>query len=254
MLTLCSDPPSARRLSRDFRKNCLARLFNVHFVADVREKACAAGIRPPISAGQRARLDMIRAAGILFIHIPKNAGMSVSHGLYGRQIGHPSVRYYDRVAPDIMADLPRFALIRDPVDRFLSACRFARTGGTLDQPMSPMFAHRYTALRTIDECLDHLDDVASPYHLDYVFRPQSWFITDRTGNIAIDQLFLMDDIARIVPSLRRASGGDLPHLNASQPAALRLGADQIARIRHLYRDDVLIHDNLCAGRETRLSA
>ena len=221
-----------------------ARLFRVHMIADAREKLCAAGINCPLGTAQRKRLDIIRTRGILFIHIPKNAGISISHSLYGGQVGHQSIRYYQAVAPDIVKRLPRFAVVRDPVERFLSAFRFAKTGGTRDQPMMGLFAERYMAMRDVDELLDHLEASPSPYHFDYVFRPQSWFITDRRGRIKVDQLIRMDDMTAVESLISRHRGRPLPHMNRSVAANIGLDAHQVTRIRRLYRNDVRLYERL----------
>jgi hypothetical protein len=99
-------------------------ITGVKLVGDFWERPALVGHFPPLDPVRQRRLDRIRAAGVWFIHIPKNASVSVMSILYREQMYHPTVRYYARVAPDVAA-LPSFAVWRDPVERFASACRFA---------------------------------------------------------------------------------------------------------------------------------
>lgn len=216
----------------------LAAMFGVTLVSDIGEKLCDRGIRPLIGGKRRARLDVIRNAGVLFVHVPKNAGMSVSQAIYGEQTKHRSMTWYRRVAPDVAA-MPSFAVLRCPIDRFLSAYAYARAGGSRDNSIAAPFQPTYSAFRSIDDALDHVEQATDPYHVDHVFRPQSWYITDRKGNLAVNDLLMMEDIhdiSRIVPWVEEQ---DLPHLNRSIGKP-RLSGRQIDRLERLYSEDMML--------------
>ncbi|WP_336959444.1 sulfotransferase family 2 domain-containing protein [Sphingobium aquiterrae] len=224
------------------------RLFGVHLTGDVRERLCGVGIRPPLTTARRARLAGIRDAGALFIHIPKNAGMSVSNALYGLQVKHASVRYYDCVAPDLLDSLPSFALIRDPRERFLSAWRYGRAGGTAHNRVSMPFRPVYMAFSSIDAALDHLESVRSIYAVDHIFRPQSWYITDREGEIMVDRLFLLSDMARASAAMPHLLPAAIPHLNRTAAGKTILTLAQEQRLRALYPQDFRLFEMLSAHR------
>lgn len=62
--------------------------------------------------------EKIREIGELgFVHIPKCGGVSLSHALAGREIGHLTVRDYEFAAKKEKY----ITIIRDPVDRVVSA-------------------------------------------------------------------------------------------------------------------------------------
>nr|WP_246847375.1 sulfotransferase family 2 domain-containing protein [Vibrio crassostreae] len=67
--------------------------------------------------------------GILFIHIPKAAGSSISIGLYNSQIGHKKASDYYLENPREYQKVDSFTVVREPVDRFLSTYRFLANGG-----------------------------------------------------------------------------------------------------------------------------
>jgi hypothetical protein len=172
----------------------------------------------------------------LFIHIPKNGGTSVSHALYGVPVGHSTIRYYQFAAPHLVADLPSFAILRDPEERFLSSYRHAVAGGAANSWINPFFRNRYRKFRSVDDALDHLQGARSVYAIDHIFRPQSWYVTDHRGVVAVDQLLTMGELSNIgdhLPDIRRS----IPHLNRSRPITSSLTTAQRRRVRAIYAGD-----------------
>ncbi len=65
----------------------------------------------------------------VFIHIPKSAGVSFSVGLYGIALGHHSAHEYYTNNKSQWNNLFSFTVVRNPLDRFLSAYNFLKNGG-----------------------------------------------------------------------------------------------------------------------------
>ena len=65
----------------------------------------------------------------LFIHIPKTAGTSISQALFGSDFGHCTVDHYEIFSPKRFHNYFKFAFVRNPWDRFLSAYKFLNKGG-----------------------------------------------------------------------------------------------------------------------------
>lgn len=80
----------------------------------------------------------MRSAEVVFVHVPRTGGTSISQALYGRNLPHLSMAYYQALAGDKLAGLPSFAVIRDPIDRLASAYRFIRAGEHLDHGIQPI--------------------------------------------------------------------------------------------------------------------
>lgn len=182
------------------------------------------------------RSDAFRAAGVVMIHVPRAAGTSLSSELYGRFIGHFSVTELLAVAPADVAALPRFAVVRNPWDRLVSAWSFARRGFSLVEPAgasSPgdaaririrreeqyqgpefesfeRFVHEWLALRDV-------------HRLDGVFRPQVDYVRDPAGATPLDFLGRFEQLDQIATWLTETTGRqfDLPRLNASERGAYR---------------------------------
>jgi hypothetical protein len=213
------------------------RLFGVRLVSDLYERACELGVRPPLDAKRKRWLAAIRARDLLFIHIPKTAGMSISRALYGQHVTHCTIRYYAKVAPELVVSAPSFAVVRDPVRRFLSAYGYARSGGSRDNVISPAFRDLYAGFRSIDEALDHVESARNVYRIDQVFRPQGWFVRNAAGEVAVDRLVPFDDLDSIAELVPRCSRTVLPRLNQGGTGSSQPSPEQRARIRMLYAED-----------------
>ncbi len=237
------------RLSLPLLGESALRISTAATLDDWYERHVLRLIAPPalLIPRHRRRFAAIERAGALFIHIPKNAGMSIAHALYGEQLYHPSIRYYRDRAPESVLRLPSFAIWRDPVERFVSAYRFARAGGNPDNRVSMAFRHSYMNFTSLDDALDHVAAAKSVFDLDHIFRPQFWYVADRAGRIAVDRLFAFDDMAAIPAFVGRPDLDAIPEINASVGARATPTAEQVARMRRLYAIDFAIHEGLTSG-------
>jgi len=66
----------------------------------------------------------------IFVHIPKNAGSSVSRSLGIKPNGHTGIWTYQMIfSPEEFRNYFKFAVVRNPWDRVLSAFLFLKNGG-----------------------------------------------------------------------------------------------------------------------------
>lgn len=231
-------PTAPVRHSRPAAINRLiAAALGVQLSSDGPERLARWHLPCPPNARRRERIAAIRERGVLFIHVPKNAGTSVCERLYGRQIKHETVRYYAMVAPDLL-ELPSFAIVRDPLARFLSAYRYACNGGTRDRAVARPFHARYRAFAGIDDAIDHLACARSPFDIDHIFRPQSWYLTDAAGECRMDTLVPHEALGHLGDVIGLPGLADLPRLNRCVgPAAPKLDPSQEAFVRDFYAED-----------------
>jgi hypothetical protein len=228
-------------LSIDCRRDALRRIAcrtaRVQLLSDVHERGCDLGISLPLGSARRERIGRIARVGLVFVHIPKAAGMSISQALYGEQMKHASIRLLHHVANGKLAGLTSFAVLRDPVDRFLSAYRYARAGGSDVNDVAEPFRSLYRGFGSIDDAIDHVERACNPYQVDHIFRPQHWYVTDRFGRIAVDRLMRMDNLSQLSSLIPGFPAQALPRLNQSDGDRPVLGAHQRERLNRLYAAD-----------------
>ncbi|ATU72892.1 hypothetical protein SXCC_02578 [Gluconacetobacter sp. SXCC-1] len=216
----------------------LQPVLRVKMSSDVHERLAELRLPYPPGPKRLRRLEQVRRAGVLFIHIPKNAGTSLTRALYGMDVGHETIRYFRRRMPQI-AGLPSFAILRDPVRRFMSAYHYARAGGSAVRHVSRGFRDTYMGFDGIDAALDHIASNRMPYGIDHIVRPQAWYVTDRRGRVAVDHLFMLEDMQRIQAFVSCYTPTPIGHANAGNrpDGTTTPRPDQIARIRQIYHMD-----------------
>jgi hypothetical protein len=94
------------------------------------------------STGAVYSLEAFDRYGCIFIHIPKAAGISIGTSLFGRPTGHRRLAVYQIAFSEQEFNAYfKFAFVRNPWDRLLSAYTFLRQGGLNERDRA--FADRH---------------------------------------------------------------------------------------------------------------
>lgn len=165
--------------------------------------------------------------------------MAVCQAVYGAPVQHATIRYYQTVAPQLVAAVPTFAVVRDPISRFLSALAYAQSGGSGAFVVSEPFRSTYAAFQAVDAVLDHLEAANWPYGVDHIFRPQSWYVTDARGVLAIDHLIPLNALGAALKALAPEAPA-LARVNLSSSPKPTLTSRQAWRVRYLYASDLAL--------------
>ena len=219
-------------------------LFGAYYEEDIYDRAC--GIAPTLARTLWWRMPAaMRARRLIFVHVPRAAGTSIVRMLYGQGcIRHFSMRYYCAIDPCFADEAQSFALLRDPVDRFASAYAFVRSGGTPASRLAQVFTDQTAHISSVDDYLSFLEG-RDPLALDFVMRPQSWFVCAPDGAVLVKRLFLYGEDRLALADFLKLQGIDvLPWLNRAERSDLRLTARQIARIETLYAQDFALIESL----------
>ena len=136
----------------------------------------------------RRRRKYWRAYGTIFIHVPKAAGTSISFALYGRSLGHFKAIEIANWCPEEYAKLHKFAFVRNPWDRAVSAYRFALEGSTATAGIRDRKQYKVNAFRSFEAFVYEWLSDKDLTKLDNVFQPQGIYIADEKGKFMIDFL------------------------------------------------------------------
>ncbi|WP_197412516.1 sulfotransferase family 2 domain-containing protein [Novosphingobium sp. Fuku2-ISO-50] len=163
---------------------------------------------------------VFRQAGVVFVHVPRSAGTSFCQALYGGFLGHLTINNVLKSAsPDVLA-LPRFAIVRNPWDRAVSAYHYALGGGGIEgivrirHPATYRKPEFESFERFVTDWLAHKNLVK----LDVVFQPQSFYVRAADGSMPFDHIGRFEDINQTVTWLQGALPGfsGVQHTNSSR--------------------------------------
>ena len=129
-----------------------------------------------------------RTQEIVFVHVPKAAGTSVSHAVYGRSLGHFKASEIKRWCPKEFENLFKFAFVRNPWDRAVSAYRFAIKGGTEVAGIRKSRQYQIPELRSFEAFVYEWLAEHNLSELDNVFQPQYLFVADENDKLMVDYL------------------------------------------------------------------
>lgn len=162
--------------------------------------------------------DHLRA---IFVHVPKCAGTSIENALKESQDrvvgGHTTALGYRRAFPEKFRDYFKFAIVRHPADRLVSAFNYLR-----ERPINPALnnqvVHEAKDFRSFVVKLAESEDLLMKIvHL----MPQHCFVCDPTMKVLVDKIFRFEAMTRTWTQLCRRytlNGTPLPKRNASSHA------------------------------------
>lgn len=173
-------------------------------------------------------------ADLLFIHVPKSAGMSISRFckkgdgptvLRGNRPHAPASIVRSQVGEEVFDGATKFAVVRNPIDRYVSACRYL---GINPNAKWAKGQAEYGKARNFASAL--LQTQTKLLYID--------------GTLAIDKLFRFEeDVPEAVYAWLIEQGFDseaqteLPHLHKGRRPVADLTEETIAWIRSNYAVD-----------------
>lgn len=179
----------------------------------------------------------------IFIHVPKNAGVSISKGLFGIRVGHRRFRDLRFHHPELVEKHFVFAFARNPWDRFLSTYKFLIQGGFNDRDArwAKKNLSAWGSFKDFVLALRHSDNskrILSQKH----FRPQTYWVLDRRGRLQLDYVGRYENLGEDFEYIceRLGVNRSLPHLNRSKHKPYYCYYNEQTRqiVGDLYRQDI----------------
>ena len=180
--------------------------------------------------------------GLAFVHIPKTGGTAISTALYGIELGHLTWQTIRTISPAKFERWFKFAVVRDPVDRFLSAYSYLARGGAneFDRAYGQAFIAPFHDINAFIAKLA-ADASFSSNALGYWhFRPQWAFVATDTRDIMVNALVPFEVLKSGDAVIRGVALGNIPVVNATAGTrAIRddLTIDSLNHLRSIYELD-----------------
>ncbi len=155
---------------------------------------------------ERLDLSETRAAGALFVHVPKCAGTSI---IRQRPLahGHRSAQFFAWHDPDLFARVFTFGFVRNPYDRLVSAFHYLRSSKTSarDGEFGRRAVGHYADFQ--DFAADLARGGARRRALGWVhFLPQSYYLCDRRGRVLVDHVGRTETFAEDLAAINARAG------------------------------------------------
>ncbi|MCF7891058.1 sulfotransferase family protein [Candidatus Bipolaricaulota bacterium] len=177
----------------------------------------------------------------VFIHIPKNAGNSITKALNVTGLDHLSIKWF----PDRLFSC---AFVRNPWDRVVSAFFFLNQGGK--NPIDWLNGLRY--LSQYEGDFTHfvrqgLSGGSPKVFGDRSFRPQYQFICKESKQVSVDFIGKYENLSSDLNSLAERLGFEIeniPHLNPSDHKKYREYYTDRTRqiVADTYKEDIELFD------------
>lgn len=140
--------------------------------------------------------------GIIFIHIPKAAGTSVSFSLYGKRNGHLKAAYLTEKMDGLFFSLYSFSVTRNPYERLISAYEFARKGQTKEGAIANCQLYNDDEFETFGSFVKNWLIHQDLNNLDPVFQPQHTFVF-KDSTCLVSELFKLESLGELEKRLSR---------------------------------------------------
>ena len=143
---------------------------------------------------------------LIFIHIPKNAGTSIMKAMGVENIFmDKSIEDYKEHYGEYWDKYKKFTVVRDPIDRFISAYKFARMkesgwfSATGEEGLEKHIHYELCNRMEINEYTSHIHK--NRKEINYWTTPQSFILYNKNKQIEIDHFIkfenLQEDLTKI---------------------------------------------------------
>jgi len=182
------------------------------------------------------------AAGVVFLHVPKAAGSSISQALYGTRLGHPTADELAKFSARAWQELPKLAVIRDPLSRLASAYRYVVSGGTREGAVRFRRIYREPAFRTFETFVKEWLPRVDLLEQDIVFWPQCRFLSREGQRDPTIEVLVVEKGDHLKARLADFGVLDLPVRNRTVAVGTPvMDPEMESVIAELYAADVELH-------------
>ncbi len=223
-----------------------------------------------IKTGQHIAHATLSSGNYYYIHITKTGGNAIRAGLEKsdcNDIAHLDTHHMDVATLRLFSDKKPITIIRDPIDRFISAFYYWKYGSKDNKKWRrPQNWNKGDAINTPEDMIQILSNPKHPLHSitkknistydvftwSAHFHPQSTWIKGKDKYVAFicyDKYNLTQNIQRKFDELNITC--KLPKLPVTNQSLKRsehnLSKKAIAWLKKIYKDDFILWEKYCAN-------
>lgn len=156
----------------------------------------------------------------IFIHIPKNAGTSIEESLFNTKIGHKLCKQFEAHNPEKYKNYWKFAIVRNPYDRLVSAFHFLKKGG-FHSPDKIWSENNIGHIKDFKHFIYSLKDTKFAKRIMrwQHFQSQSLYLENLSGVIDIDHIGRFENLDHEFDLIKRhlnLTHKNIKHSNSSE--------------------------------------
>lgn len=181
----------------------------------------------------------------IFIHIPKTGGTSVTTALFNKKSGHYRSEEFEIFDSRKFNNYFKFAFVRNPWDRFLSAYLYLNKGGdnSFDKAWSDSNLSEFNSFAEFTNSLT--DEKQAANILSWMhFTPQYLYVCNHKSNIVVDFIGRFENLNEDYERIRNKLGisSELPHLRKTKSNRYQDYYTEESRkiVANLYQKDIEI--------------
>jgi hypothetical protein len=155
---------------------------------------------------------------LIFIHIPKNAGTSIIKAMGVENLYmDKTIEEYKEHYQDYWNEYTKFTVVREPIDRFISAYKFARMkesgwfSATGEEGLEKHHHYDLCNSMNINEYVEYIYDNKKEY--DRWIIPQTFIISNKDNQIEIDYYVRYESLLK---DLKKIGIDSIEKLNSSK--------------------------------------
>jgi hypothetical protein len=187
----------------------------------------------------------------IFIHVPKAAGSSIREVLYESAYGgsHATAREFEVLFPEAFACYFKFAVVRNPWDRLVSAYAYFLKGGNSSR-LDALVRDKMKSLNGFEGWCEYLhhERLSEPRSLPMLphFIPQACFVRDKENNVIVDSILRFENLQNDFESVNNGifSGVKLETHRSSEHGHYRsyYNAKTQRLVASIYSEDIEMFD------------
>jgi|TARA_B110000014_G_scaffold216963_1_gene171305 hypothetical protein len=191
-------------------------------------------------------LNAFNKKKIIFIHIPKTAGISLMKSIFGDVTleSHRSVSFYKQVFGNRYSDFFTFTIVRNPWDRLYSAYKFLQKGGINIHDKNAFDIHLSIYKDFEDFVLNGLNKKIM-WEITHLI-PQYEFVCDENGKIIVDYVGKFENLNKSLDDIKKILKSDfeLEHHNKTNKKDYKdiYTTEMIEKVHQIYQKDIDIFE------------